>query len=69
MNVCTPADEALVRFRIFDMFDDTETVPLFDDFSVDRREAASILRKHRAESAYIERRAGGWYIEPKGETE
>ena len=62
--VLTPADEPLVRFRIFEMFDDSETVPLFDDFKVDRKNAVGILRKHRAGGAYIERRVGGWYIEP-----
>ncbi len=63
--VFTVADEPLVRFRIFVMFDDTETVPLYDDFEVDRKAAWGILRTHRRAGDYIERRDGGFYIEPK----
>lgn len=70
--VFTVADEELIRFVIFSGHDDNG-LPEFDDFRVDRKEAALIVRKHHADRAYIERRRpeeqnyafGDYYIEPK----
>lgn len=74
--VLTVADEELIRFVIY-TGDDDNGEPEFDAFEVDRKEAAHILRKHRASRAYIERIQpkakgyvwecfGSFYVEPKG---
>ena len=62
--VFTVADEPLIHFVIFDGYDDAD-LPTTDDFHVNRKEAASILRRQHREGAYIERRGAGYYIEPK----
>ena len=51
--VATVADEELIRFVIYTGPDEYDR-PEFDDFSVDRRAAAGILRKHHADGAFIE---------------
>ncbi len=75
--VLTVADEDLVRFVIADGYDDADR-PAWEEFSVDRKQAASILRKHHRDGAYIEKRKARpaknrydflcfphFYIEPK----
>lgn len=68
--VSTVADEALIRFVIYTGSDDFGR-HTFDDFSVGRRDAAEIIRKHHHDRAHIERPEGASraylgdvYIEP-----
>lgn len=74
--VFTVADEDLIRFVIYAGPNDDTGAPEFDEFSVDRKEAALIVRNHRRLGSFIERRAvepgsytdqcfGRFYIEPK----
>ncbi len=76
--VLTVADEELIRFVIYAGANDDTGLSEFDIFSVDRKAAAAIVRKHRRDGSYVERRdpsepnyryGGGhcanYYIEPK----
>ncbi len=76
--VHTVADEQLIRFVIYAGANEDTEQSEFDVFSVDRKAAASIVRKHRRAGSYVERRdpgepnykfggghCGHYFIEPR----
>ncbi len=79
--VLSVADEPLIRFVIYAGANEDTEQSEFDVFSVDRKAAASIVRKHRRAGSYVERRdpsepdyryggghCGNYYIEPREQT-